>query len=381
MSLISIPQNTSHFASVAVTPECIDGLKDEFDITLHLPKAEFASGPTIASVASENPLSEKPARDWSNLTSGTTASLYPNITFFEDSPLEVPKAIARPRSYIDFSKAECASLVEQAKLYFRSNPAPLPVDFTFKAEETDKEILASVYKEYQGLCIGEAHDHVSPKKFLIDNMETLRDLGVKTIFYEGLLYDEHQSLLDLYFDTPDAEIPILLQTLLEDRSDQYGFQRPYTHLDLLRKAKQCGIRIVGINTSVSTEACGEKQENPFWSRLWAMNFQAPQIIEREKGDGLYIALMGQAHAPTMTKYDKDDSSRIQYRSPGMADLLQCPLINIRDSDRVVPPRVNVADSEYYADSDQPWIQKHIHLKLFRPVKSSEKVTKAECVIS
>ena len=50
-----------------------------------------------------------------------------------------------------------------------------------------------------------------------------------------------------------------------------------------------------------------------------MNFVAQQIIERERGDGKFIALMGYAHADTMEGV------------PGMSQILGCPNVLIRDS--------------------------------------------------
>lgn len=256
-------------------------------------------------------------------------------------------------------------LIEQADRYFATTPARSPVKFTFKKEATDVENLTAAYQKFQGLCIGETHFDVAPKKFLVDNMQVLRDLGVRTLFMEDYMYDVQQTLLDHYFETPGAEPPHLLEAYQERWDELYEFEAPYTYMDILRKAKQCGIRIVGIDTSVSNEIDSSLAGNPDpMARMRGMNFAAKQIIDREKGSGKYLAFMGQCHAATMTEYHKDEPKRVVRSSTGIADILQCPLINIEDAvddDR----ELTLVNTDRQDESEPFWHEKHIHLYLLR----------------
>lgn len=263
------------------------------------------------------------------------------------------------------------AIVEQANRHFQASTAPSPVNFTFKADGTDRENLTAAYHRFQGVCAGEYHRDSCPKRFLIDYMETLRDLGVKTLFMEDFLYDVHQELLDHYFEKPFAEVPLILKACLED--NPYEFESPYTLVDVLKAAKRCGIRIVGIDTSVANEVGTSDDGKPDpMERVKAMNFVAKQIIEKEKGDGKYLAFMGIAHAATITQYDRDVPSRVAFQSAGMADLLQCPLIFFKDTEDDEDPaqHVNVTTGSV---TDKPWSIRHVHLELIR----SEEVEAAE----
>lgn len=255
------------------------------------------------------------------------------------------------------------TIVEQANRHFQAHTAPSPVNFTFKADGTDRENLTAAYRRFQGVCTGEYHRDSCPKRFLIDNMETLRDLGVKTVFMENFLYDAHQPLLDHYFETPEAEVPILLKACLED--NPYEFESPYTLVDVLKAAKRCGIRIVGIDTSVANEVGTSDDGKPDpMERVKAMNYVAKRIIEKEKGDGKYLAYMGIAHAATIIQYDDDVPSRVAFQSTGMADLLQCPLLFFKDTEGDEEPsqHVNVITGSV---ANMPWSIGHVHLELIR----------------
>lgn len=273
-------------------------------------------------------------------------------------------------SEISSDKAKVVySLIEQANRHFQSNSAPAPVEFSFETWKFEESHLRDAYEKFQGVCIGENHFHVQPKRFLFENLELLRDLGVKTLFMEHFDYDAHQPLLDAYFDNPDAELSPLLLALEKGRSSRY--QCSITYPEILRKAKACGIRIVGIDTNVARNVTCTRayQEDPL-ERVRAMNFVAKAIIEREKGDGKYLAYMGAGHAGTQTLYRKDKPLEVLSTSPGLADLLQCPFISISDSEGLVTYR-NVTDSL----AETPGIKrivKHIHLLALRP-KSYQKL--------
>jgi len=89
------------------------------------------------------------------------------------------------------------------------------------------ELLREIYSKINGLVFGEEHfDNVSTS-FLINNMEILAQLGVDTLFFEGLFYN------------------------LERGIDGLSEEERNTHPEysgLIQKAKECGIKVIGIDS-------------------------------------------------------------------------------------------------------------------------------------
>lgn len=214
-------------------------------------------------------------------------------------------------------------LVETAERHYRKigTPRPVACDLSKVAHRSDREILEEIYlkKRFKGLFVGESHRHVSPKKFIFDNLEALRQLGVTTLFMEHFNYDTMQSYLDDYFNSESEEMhPVLAMNL--SRYDQaYGLISPYTYTDVVRQAKKAGIRIVGIDTSLAYDLKDEDR------RLKGMNYEAQKIIRHEQGSGKYVVLLGAAHSTNVDWQSK-------FTIPGIADMLQCPKIMVDDSD-------------------------------------------------
>ena len=177
----------------------------------------------------------------------------------------------------------------------------------------------------QGFCLGEGHIFQSQIQFLINSMQDFRKLGVTKLFLEAVFYDSIiQNQLDDYFLDPDpsAEIPLLVRYRMS--LGKYAHE----HLELIRVAKRETIRIVGIDINLSYNADGSFEDPCIASRmrLIAMNYAATQIIQHEKGEGKFIALMGAAHGSKVEYIDQGLSV------PGVADLLGIPFIVILDAD-------------------------------------------------
>lgn len=207
----------------------------------------------------------------------------------------------------DFFKASHPANIELS--------APLPVD----------RIIPGLLESYQGICIGELHSHLSPKKFLIDHMPTLKEAGVKTLFLEHLFYDSMQKWLDDYFQTAsDAPMPKYLQAYLNNLSSGQSIFRTtesnYNYLEIVRAAKELGIRIVGLDTTISylcgaSDKLGVKNSH---NRYVAMNYTSVQIIRLESKGEKFVAFMGSGHVGTTLGV------------PGVASLLRCPSVIIED---------------------------------------------------
>lgn len=105
-------------------------------------------------------------------------------------------------------------------------------------------------------------------------------------------------------------------------------------------AKEAGIRIVGIDTTVSylagtTDKKGLTDEGSA-DRYRAMNFAATSIMRAEAGNGKYIALMGEANVGSTEGV------------PVVADMLGVPSVVVADSDKIVAPQLAVNVSNYQA---------------------------------
>lgn len=250
------------------------------------------------------------------------------------------------------------SLLQEANAFYRQNTfSKVRCSFPRSALNSEKSMLEEIYKKqgFSGLCIGELHDEINPKKFIIDHLKTLKDLGVTTLFLENLPYDTLQPLMDSYFES-DAEILPALKTQLVGLSLRWNCVSPYSYLDLVIAAKEAGIRTVCMDTSISMYAPSYVADyyNPK-RRLKAMNYVAKKIIDHEKGSGKYIALMGRNHATTYRYKNK-------YNVPGMSSLLQCPCLVVEDTHfKKGRIRANVSrlESGFHGI-------KNVHLHLLKP---------------
>lgn len=183
-------------------------------------------------------------------------------------------------------------LLEKSKDFFaKFSPKSALLTLSTPPEQlTTQQLISDVFKEHEGCFIGEDHSHISPKKFLINHIQQLKQEGVRTLFLEHIPSETMQSELDYYFNSPDIEMPPNLAFYLDHQDKgqlvadpQWGFKA------LVKEAKLAGIRVVAIDTEASYDILSGQ------NRFKAMNYQAYQIIEKEKQNGKYIALVGSAH--------------------------------------------------------------------------------------
>ncbi|KTD73509.1 hypothetical protein [Legionella tucsonensis] len=170
-----------------------------------------------------------------------------------------------------------------------------------------KEALKKTFKELknknslpQGIYIGEIHHHKFPKKFLIENLEYFKKLGIKTLFFEFLFYDRHQKLLDEYFNSPNKELPAELAAYLhfKDVTSECGFSG-YT--DIVKTAKKSGIRIVALDSYPAILSSIRSFQIRYLNgdehfRIHCFNGKAAKIIENESYGEPYLAFLGFDHS-------------------------------------------------------------------------------------
>lgn len=186
------------------------------------------------------------------------------------------------------------------------------------------EYFQALVENLPGICVGENHSDPEPKKLLIENMRFMKESGVNTLFLEHLFYDSPmQEMLDKYLNGEEERMPPLLRAHLKSldegfllASSRYNFSR------LVEAAKEEGVRVVGIDTVASYE-CGfsARMGAQGRDRFLGMNFVSQEIIKQEKGEGKFVALMGEAHGT--------NSEGV----PGIPEIIAYPSLWVRSSQK------------------------------------------------
>ena len=165
---------------------------------------------------------------------------------------------------------------------------------------SDSLLVERMLSDHEGLIIGEDHKEVSSKQFLINQMENFKKQGVKTLFLEHLYYDSMQGQLDAFLDSPSDEFPYDLEIYLE--REEIHPDNGLNYKEIILAAKKAGIRIVGIDTTVSARAGWSVRDGSSGpDRNAAMNYTAYEVIKKEKQGSKYVVLLGNAHSSTSEK--------------------------------------------------------------------------------
>ena len=223
---------------------------------------------------------------------------------------------------------ECQQrLLDDAKAYFvlpavadqLAKPRPVP---TLAPDASPQTVLKTLLDHSGGVVVGEVHSAIASKRLLIDQMPTLVDSGVKTLFMEHLFSDRHQAALDSYLASPpNSPMPETLSAMLTDMNEghmdefsvgssdrpAYKAQREaYNFTTVVEAAKRAGLKIVAIDCEVGYAIhLGGTQGTPETAkqRYETMNYLAAQRIadcRQQHGAefGKWIALVGNAHSNT-----------------------------------------------------------------------------------
>lgn len=191
---------------------------------------------------------------------------------------------------------EAKNFIDNKESVLLSENLPNPSD------QTPGEYLSSLLQTFDGICIGEYHNQPISKQLLINNMKTLKKEGVELLFLEHLFYNTSiQEQLDAYFFQKSPQLPPLLEARLRqmDRGFSHYSAEPKKipqFFDLVIAAKEAGIRVIGIDTSLSYRCGYDIFGAQGTDRLYGMNYAATKIIEHEAAGKKYIALVGALHA-------------------------------------------------------------------------------------
>lgn len=167
-------------------------------------------------------------------------------------------------------------------------------------ESPPKLALKQLYENAPGLVIGESHNCVASKQFLIDNMGQLAKQNVRTLYMEHLFTDLHQADLDAFART--GSMPGKLESYLQglDRGHCTDATGRYTFLNLVKTANNHRVRIRAIDCMTSYRVSG-LPDLDCTVREKMMNYFAHRVINADQaalGGGKWIALVGNAHANT-----------------------------------------------------------------------------------
>ncbi|VEG91756.1 membrane-targeted effector domain-containing toxin [Legionella spiritensis] len=208
------------------------------------------------------------------------------------------------------------------------------------------------------LVVSEAHEYICSKKFIIENLPYFKAQGYDTLFLEHLFTDTMQNELDNFMRAPpDADMPPLLQEYLRNLDRGHMFNPPqqqflrdnginpaevkYTFTNLIIAAKKAGIRVVGLDTSVSykmQEVGANSEQKDLSKRIRIFNYEANSIILNEVQSGKtkkWLALMGNTHAEQFEGY------------PGVSQLQAAQTVVVSD--------------RFSRESEQPTLEKDVKL--------------------
>lgn len=203
-------------------------------------------------------------------------------------------------TYARYVAAPRAKLSQDARQFFTRSgffaslpPRPqLPV---VTPSTTAAELLPKIFEAAPGLVIGESQDRIASMRFLIENMPTLAQQEVKTIYFHRLLNDFNQVELDQFFKT--GSMPDDLQAYLQKlKSDPSG---RFTPLEVVKAAQQNGIRIQATDCLASYRFPGPSM--PDMHEQAIKTYLTHTIMEADKtlnGAGKWVVLTDQENINT-----------------------------------------------------------------------------------
>ncbi len=252
------------------------------------PRPVTAIQQSLSDATYEVPLEQRSALH--TLASFEHRGLDERFFFFDQDTSEVREAFFRLRGQLQ----QDAHAVESAVLPAR------PVLPELAPKTSPQALLETLYQHTDGVVLGEAHSSIASKKLIIDNLPSLAQQNVKTLYLEHLLSDLHQADLDHFLETGEMTKHLLhdLQALdIGHRTDPAGV---YNFEQLVIKARQHGLEIRALDCLASYHLKGLPNET-VTTRQQMMNYVASRTIRKHQevmGSHKWIALVGNSHSNT-----------------------------------------------------------------------------------
>lgn len=145
--------------------------------------------------------------------------------------------------------------------YTKINTAAKELTFFQSAPETVDIFIRKILDKNDIILFGEHHHTYSlPHTVVIDHIEALKAGGVTKFFTEYFYHDEHQPILDEYFNSANDKLPIELVKYIEGLHQLHKFHR-YDIFQLLKTCKAQGIKIIGVECTarVVIDTCQDRK--------------------------------------------------------------------------------------------------------------------------
>ncbi|WP_176470441.1 membrane-targeted effector domain-containing toxin [Pseudomonas sp. Irchel 3F5] len=232
-------------------------------------------------------------------------------------------------------------LSEDARAFFsRLGPVPLRNVVSPAPTLTPQRAFIELFDEHPGVVIGESHQAIASKRWLMENFKPLYAKGVRTLYLEHLMNDLHQADLDVF--TRTGRMSDNLRRYLElldtgHRTDPTGV---YSFLELVRKARAQGIEVRALDCAASYRLDGLEEPGGIL-RQEVMNYHAEGVIRSGRAarpNDKWIALVGDSHV------------NFYKRVPGLADLQNVPGLRIVDAGPGQASGITPDPGEYYRPS-------------------------------
>ena len=197
--------------------------------------------------------------------------------------------------------------------------------------------------ESAALVIGESHQAIASKCFLIQNMPALARDGVDTLYMEHLMTDLHQA--DLNQVARDGRLSSQLQDYLRDQDLGHHTDpaQRYNFTTLVQAARREGIQVRALDCAASYRLDGMDDLYNVGQTLRqrVFSYHASRVIASRgalPAAGKWIALVGDTHAST-------------YKGvPGLAQLHDVTALRIVDAGAGQQTNITLDPGEYYLPS-------------------------------
>ncbi|WP_166360085.1 membrane-targeted effector domain-containing toxin [Pseudomonas akapageensis] len=232
-------------------------------------------------------------------------------------------------------------LSQDARAFFARRP-PLPSrDVTVpEAGAPAQRAFIQMFDEHAGVVIGESHQAIASKRWLVENFKPLYAKGVRTLYLEHLLSDLHQADLNIF--SSSGRMSNNLQRYLRalDRGHRTDPSGTYNYLELVRKARAQGIRVQALDCAASYRLDGLNEPGGTL-RQQVMNYHADRVMSASQAarpNDKWIALVGDSHVN-------------RYKGvAGLAELRDVPGLRIVDAGPGQETGITLDPGEYYRPS-------------------------------
>jgi hypothetical protein len=184
--------------------------------------------------------------------------------------------------------------------------------------------------------VGEDHENVSPKRFLIENMKALKTAGFTTLFLEHLFYENQQELDTYCKGKSSAKIPTSTAADLSVQDERVNAgkgheaeNQRYNYTELVKAAKAAGIRVVAIDSRYEYLKFSGHTKGEYGvieNRQRAMNHMAFEVIRQEmraRPKEKWIGLVGETHLRELIPGVR-----------GVSELLNAKSVHVKDEPRM-----------------------------------------------